>query len=240
MAIAAIVVTFSSCSDDDEKTLTVNFNGQLQEAESEYVGPKEDLPEGAFYYESTFKDPTGTVTFSHYVPVNGDYFGGGFTYTNKTDKETMDYNNSSAITGNGQNGSTYMICNADGTYLNAVITLKNSTTVKGAYFTNSTYAYLVMKNGNSFGSKVFGADDWFKVTVTGKNNGIETSSVDIYLAKDGTIVNSWIWQDLTELGMVNELNFTFDSTDKISYDGGATFYLNTPTYFCMDGLTIVQ
>lgn len=232
MAFAAIIVLSSCSDDDDEKTLVVNFNGLLPDAETEYTGPKDNLPEGAYYYESTFSDPTNTVTFSHYVPVSGDYFGGGFTYTNKTDKETHDFTNSSAITGKGQSGSTYMTCNADGTYRNAIITLKNSTTVKGAYFTNSTYGYLAMRDGGN-GAKAFGAEDWFKVIVTGRNNGAETGKAEIYLAKDGKIVNTWIWQDLTKLGTVNELTFTFDSTDTGQWG------LNTPTYFCMDGLTIV-
>lgn len=235
MAIATVVVAFSSCSEDEEKTVTVNFNGLLLEAESEYVGPREgELPENVYYYESTFNDPTNTVTFSHYATAAGDYFGGGFTYTNKTDKTTNGFTNSSAITGKGQYGDTYMTCNADGTYRYAVIKLKSSTTVKGAYFTNSTYGYLTMRDGGEFGAKVFGTDDWFKVIVTGKNKGTATSSLDIYLAKDGNIVNTWIWQDLTTLGIVDELNFSFESTDN------GQFGMNTPAYFCLDGLTIVM
>lgn len=238
MVMAATIILACSCNENEGNTdLTIRFNGLLDTPETEYVGPKTNLPDGAYYYESTFTDPTGTATFTHYVPTAGNYFGGGFTYTNKTDVQTNSYTNSSAITGGGQAGDTYLTCNADGTYRHAIITLKNAATVKGAYFTNSTYAYLTIRDGG-MGARPFETGDWFKVIVTGKMGNATTGTVDVYLAKDGNICNQWMWQDLSTLGMVDALEFSFDSTDKTSYDGGQTYYLNTPTYFCMDGMVI--
>ena len=43
-------------------------------------------------------------------------------------------------------------------------------------------------------------------------------------------VNDWTWADLSVLGTVKELTFTFDGTKKNS------FGLTTATYFCMDNL----
>ena len=231
------VVVFCGCSNDDEPTVTVtekviSFNGLLQSAESEYVGPKEgELPEGVYYYASEFQDPTQTATFTHYVPATGNYFGGGFTYTNKTDVTTMDYTNSSAITGKGFNGNTYLVCNADSYSRSAIIKFNNAVSLKGAYFTNSTYAYLVMRDGNDYGKK-FTASDWYKIIITGQKAGTKVASLDVYLAKDGKIINEWTWQDLSSLGSVDELTFAFESTDN------GQFGINTPTYFCMDALTI--
>ena len=236
MVMAATIILACSCSEENTE-LTIRFNGQLDTPETEYVGPKTNPPDGAYYYESTFTDPSGTTTFTHYVPTAGNYFGGGFTYTNKTDVLTNSYTNPSAITGRGQAGDTYLICNADGTYRHAVITFVNAATVKGAYFTNSAYAYLTMRNGG-VGARPFGTGDWFKVIVTGKMGNAATGTVDVYLAKDGNIYNQWTWHDLSALGWVDALEFSFDSTDKTSYNGGLTYYLNTPTYFCMDGMVI--
>lgn len=234
MAFTAIVVAFSSCNDDDdEKALVINFNGLLQDAESEYVGTIDPDAGQYDYTESTFTDPSGSVTFNHYTTNGGSYFGGGFTYTNKTDKETMSYTNPSAITGKGVSGNTYLVCNTDGTYRNAIITLKNSTTVKSAYFTNSTYAYLSMKNGDfSFGTQPFGDNSWFKLTITGWSGETETGSVTIDLAKGTQIVNAWILADLSSLGVVDKLTFGLTSSDNGQWG------MNTPAYFCMDALKI--
>lgn len=233
LMLTVFVLCSCSSDDDDEKVLQVSFDGLLTESETEYVGPKEGtLPEGVYYYESTFTDPTGFFTFTHYVPASGTQFGGGFTYTNKTDKETASFMNTSAITGRGQSGSTYLTSNFDTYSRKAVITLKESHVVRGAYFTNSTYAYLSMLNGDTYAKK-FTDTDWFKLTITGKLKGTETTSVDFYLAKDGKIVNTWTWVDLTSLGNVDELNFSFESTDNGQWG------INTPTYFCMDDLSII-
>lgn len=234
MAAMAAIVLLASCSDDDEpRTLTINFNGLLSEAESEYVGPKDNLPEGSYYYESTFTDPTGTCTFTHYVPTFGNAFGGGFTYTNKTDVTTPGYTNSSAITAKGVNGDTYLICNCDGYSRKGEITLKSALPVVSAYFTNATYAYLSMRDGDGY-AEPFGADDWFKVIVTGWNASDETGRVEVYLAKDGAILKDWQKADLSGLGIVDKLSFSFASTDNGQWG------MNTPAYFCMDALTFEQ
>jgi hypothetical protein len=46
------------------------------------------------------------------------------------------------------------------------------------------------------------------------------------------VLSSWSWFDLTSLGTVDRIEFSFDGSDK------GSFGLNTPAYFAMDDLTV--
>lgn len=115
--------------------------------------------------------------------------------------------------------------------------------VEGMYITNSTYTYYTIRDGNDF-SKAFGGDtgndpDYFLLTIKGYRNGeLTTDSVDFLLAdyrfsdnSQDYIVDEWEYVDLTSLGAVDSLTFTYFSTD------ANDFGLLTPTYFCVDNIT---
>ena len=87
-----------------------------------------------------------------------------------------------------------------------------------------------MRDGNPFAKK-FEEGDYFTLTATGYNKGIETNKVDIKLAEGTKLVDQWIKADLSPLGVVDQIKFTLDSSDK------GQFGIYTPTYFCMDLLT---
>lgn len=155
----------------------------------------------------------------------------GFVYSNKTDTTTPGYGNQySAVTGGGVDGSAnYGVSYHWGS---SVITFEQDSVVTGAFFTNTTYAYLAMLNGE-FPATAFGQDDWFKLTITGKNaDGVTTNAVDFYLADGTNIVNEWTWVDLADLGVVASLEFSLSSTDNDPMWG-----MNTPAYFAIDNLT---
>ncbi len=111
---------------------------------------------------------------------------------------------------------------------------------------NNTYSGLSMKNGDSWSKKfggITGMDpDWFKVTVNGfDQNNNKSGSIDIYLAdfrsSDSSkdyIVTKWTTFDLTALGKVYRLSFSFSSSDT------GTYGINTPTYVCLDNLRFVD
>ncbi|MBM4092135.1 MAG: DUF4465 domain-containing protein, partial [Planctomycetes bacterium] len=112
----------------------------------------------------------------------------------------------------------------------------------GAYFTNTTYAALSMRDGDSF-SKKFGGElgsdpDWFLLKISGLNaGGGVTGTVDFYLAdyrfadnRQDFIVDTWTWVDLSSLGEVSSLKFDLSSSD--TGDWG----MNTPAFFAMDDL----
>jgi len=119
--------------------------------------------------------------------------------------------------------------------------------IAGMYVTNNSYDYWSMMKGDTyakkFGGETGGDPDWFKLTIyavdpeTYERN--PDKKVEFYLAdfrfKDNSkdyIVKDWTWVDLSSLGEVFGLEFEFDSSDKTGD------YLNTPSYFVMDNITL--
>lgn len=182
----------------------------------------------------------------------------GFSYSNMRNNTTPGYTNQySAITRGGMyandtGGTNYAIGYVPmdyegGTYkpipikINFIDSLPHL--LSGFYITNSTYAYLSMKNGDSFAKKFGGTSgndpDYFKLIVFGKRiDNTYTDTVEFYLADyrfvDNTkdyIVDNWRWVDLQAMGEVKELFFSIESSDI------GVFGINTPAYFCVDNFT---
>jgi hypothetical protein len=171
----------------------------------------------------------------------------GFSYSNKRDTLTQSYTNEySAMTALGVNASDkYVVCYVSSYDPLPIIRLNgpaHGDSVNGFYITNSTYAYLTLKNGGGPAKKfggVSGTDpDWFALSVYGYKDGIKKSdSVLFYLAdyrfastSQDYIVKDWRWVSLTSLGMLDSLEFKMFSSDT------GAFGINNPTYFCMDNL----
>ena len=234
---ALLRVALWSCSDDDaaKANLTVSFENSLSGAEATFQGTDGE-PFGEWgYYVTSFKDPQQLAQFSHYYASWG--FGGGFTYTNTTDVSTSGFTNLSAITGKGQNGKVYLTA---ATANEVRITNLQSATYqfKGAYITNTTYAYLAMRDGNDGGSnlvKKFGADDWFKLTATGYTaSDTPLGSIDFQLAKGTDVLSSWQWFDWSAIADAAYIVFTMSSSDTNEYG------MVTPGYFCLDMVTFIE
>ena len=114
----------------------------------------------------------------------------------------------------------------------------------GASFTNTTYSALSMRDGDGFAKKFGGADgtesDFFRLTIHGYAGGLSTGTVDFYLADfrfgdsgQDYIVDEWTFVDFSALGTVDELRFSFASSDV------GAFGINTPVYFAMDDFLAV-
>lgn len=129
-------------------------------------------------------------------------------------------------------------------------------TVEGMYVTNTTYGYLAMANGDGpsrrFGYLDANGDgdyddegdydgtypDYLKLIVTGIDSaGDATDPVEFYLADfratdstDDYILNEWTYVDLSGLGEVTALEFSFAGSDV------GDFGINTPTYFALDNV----
>ncbi len=176
----------------------------------------------------------------------------GWSYSNKTDMTTAGYGNQySAITGGGQGGSSnYGVSFVSSWAATLPRALPESggsgQLITGGWFTNTTYAYLSMRDGDSIAKKFGGTTgndpDWFLLTLYGLNSDLERTGnqVDFYLAdyrfEDNSqdyIVNNWRWVDLNSLGNVCGLEFSLSSSDMGQYG------MNTPAYFAMDGLVVV-
>ena len=165
----------------------------------------------------------------------------GFAFSNTTDITTAGYGNQySAITGKGfDQSANYAVCYPSPS-AELGITLPGK--ISGFYVTNSTYAYLSMKNGDAFAKK-FGGEagndpDYFKLMIeTTDANGQSVDTLDFYLAdfrsadnsKD-YILNNWTWVDLSEMKLTGNLRFSLSSSDN------SFGFMNTPGYFCMDDL----
>lgn len=185
----------------------------------------------------------------------------GWAVSNQTDTTTPGYGNQfSAITGTGADGTDqYGVCFASNWSNNRVFIDPGSYFIN-AQFTNTTYAYYSMLNGDSF-AKPFGADtaangtidgtngeDWFLLTIYGLDvdslhNG---DSVNFYLADyrfandaDDYIVDTWETVDLSIFagngvgGYAAGLDFVLTSSDTTGGWGS-----NTPAYFAMDRLVL--
>ena len=164
----------------------------------------------------------------------------GFAVSATTDTKTAGWGNQySAITGKGVAGSAGYAVGYTGSGKSQIL-LKKSV-VSGFYISNSTYAYLSMKNGDDYSKKFGGASgadpDWFKLTVEGYTDIEYTGHIDFYLAdfrssnsSEDYIVNDWRWLDLSALGEVSRLEFSLSSSD------AGMWGMNTPAYFVMDNL----
>lgn len=224
----------------------------------------EDLafPSGADHWSGSYPSDgeggTGaTETFTSrgvafHTFSDGDwYFWNGFAYSRATDSTTPGYGNQfSSITGSGAGGSgAYAIGNV-GISLSPRLTLTQPTMLAGAYFTNTTYAFLSLRDGDLFAhplgddpataSREASYPGWFTLVVTGLDTQSQPTGravLDLadYRQPDGNpaghLVSDWVWLDLSALGIVSSVEFGIDASD-----GG----LGWPQYFALDNLTLAQ
>lgn len=146
--------------------------------------------------------------------------------------------------GGGVDGSKNFLVAFNSGSSQATITFEQSTSLRGMYITNTTYAYFAVADGidsedgsTNFVKGPFADDDFFQVTVKGLDaTGTLTGSSDFWLAdfRDGKsdVVSNWTWMDLSGLGEVSSLAFDMSSSDV------GQFGMNTPAYFAIDNLTL--
>lgn len=201
--------------------------------------------------------PGEDVGFAHgdayfpcvYDTAWGGLWNGGFSYSNMSDSTTPGYMNQwSAIAAVGEDSSigyaVYWHGYGPTNYVKITDTAALGDTVLGFHITNTTYAYINMRDGGFVGKKFGGTpnvdEDWYRLTVYGYlNDNMKADTVDFYLADfrftDSTqdyIVRDWQWVDLTPLGNVDSITFALNSTDTV---GG--FGMNNPAYFAIDNFT---
>lgn len=241
LMMGCVFVSCDKDNGDDVKSYTLSMS--LSKADSIYLGTDKTKSYGDssyLYYEQA-------ITIDPFVLTHSftDYgFGEGFTYTSGTDKTTPGFFNISAITAKGVKSNAYFTANAGGYGLVAEITFKDGKAynAKECYVTNSTYAYLAIKDQNDGNPtpmvKPWTKDDKFTLTITGYNGNDKTASVDFLLADGLNIVDTWQQVDLKKLGKVTKIQFSMSSTDESVY--GDIAYMNTPSYFCLDQLTVTE
>jgi len=231
---AAVVMLFAQLT---KSQTTIDFEDLTLPADSFWNGA--DLS-GGFETEGVF--------FVNYYDTSWGAWS-GFAYSNMTDTVTAGFTNQySTAAGEGYDGSSnfalmYVSPYNAGNYLKITGDYENGSVVEGFYVTNNTYAYISMRDGDTYAKKFGGDDgndpDWFKLTVYGYLNGIFTGEAGFYLADyrfadndSDYIVTDWKWFDLSGLGTVDSLVFALSSSDTGQYG------MNTPAYFCMDNLIL--
>ena len=221
-----------------------NFNGEMPYDDKPVTFASfENMNLGSqgFYNGSDKKGGFASGNFRFFNDYTADWDSwSGFAASTKTDATTPGYTNQySAITGKGVAGSVgYAVA-----YPNPVSTIAfKDTVVSGLYVTNSTYAYLSMKNGDVYAKKFGGESgndpDWLLLTIQGFDSaGNSTGEVNVNLAdfaysnnSNDYILNIWKWVNLKNLGRISKLEFSLRSTDNSNWG------MNTPGYFCIDNL----
>ena len=221
LAPMCLALIFVACtSEPDVKTVIVDF---------------ENVKVNSLGISDSTSFKSGICEFSL---IDGQFWNGGIVCSSKQDSVTAGYENQySAITAKGAaSSSKYGVVYAPGSF--AVLPVAGElVTIKSIMLTNSTYAYKDMKYGSQFGKK-FSTGDWFKVIITGYRDGNTTGTVEYYLSdfRNGNtfMLKNWEKVDLSSLGSVDKITFTFDSTDK---SGG---WLNTPSYACIDNIEFTE
>jgi hypothetical protein len=187
---------------------------------------------------------SGGVSFANLFGI--DSYGGfnyeywnGFAYSNVVNTTDPAFTNQYAsYPGGGYQSSTYAVAHVlyDGD--SATLSLPGPASVTGFQIANTTYSALTMRDGDQYGfSAPLPPGGWFATTATGKLGGGVTGTATYYLAdlRGDTppgILASWDWFELSGLGVVDSIEFTFSGSDT------GTFGLNTPAYFAMDTLTV--
>ena len=171
-------------------------------------------------------------------------FWSGWSISSITDNETPGFTNEySAITGTGNNESTtYAVSFESGQ--NKLYVNEGPQIIEGMHITNSTFAFLSMRDGDAFAKKFGGAigddPDFFLLTIDGYLAGetIDTS-IEFYLAdyrfddnSQDFLIDEWTFIDLSAFGEVDSLGFQLTSSDN------GEFGMNTPSYFCIDDVQL--
>ncbi|MFO8014380.1 MAG: DUF4465 domain-containing protein [Phycisphaerae bacterium] len=238
-AVAAMGLAAGSAGADQ----VADFDDLALPPESHWNG-RTDPDAGGFVSGPAFF--SNAYTYDDFV---GMAFWGGWAYSNVTDNTTPGYMNQfSAKPGTAHTGDNYGIGYID-TYNNLMPTITFDDPVQplSAQVTNTTYAYFDMLGGSGFSKAFGGADgtdpDWFLLTITGRDSGGVTGTVEVRLADfrepdaaDDCILDDWTAVDLTPLREVTSMTFALASSDTDTIQD--VDYMNTPAYFAMDTLTV--
>ncbi len=170
------------------------------------------------------------------------YWYKGFALSNVVNDTTAGYLNTYAtFAGKGADVSkNYLI--SDNINGNSGVKLPSNIQLVSLAITNSTYAALSMKKGDSMSRKFTGKNkDFLKVWIRGYTSGKVKDSVDVYLANfqyadssQNFIQKDWKIVNLSTLVSVDSLSFRMQSSDNGL--GG----MNTPAYFTIDNIKFTK
>lgn len=248
MALSMVAMSvMTGCSDDPDSTKKIDFT---------LLG---DVYNEQGYWNKCYDTDVNNVnvagfSFSHSASVSvwdgvTYYSWNGFCPSISSDKKDHSSDNWteyqwSAVTGRGvKSGAPYMVAmwdvaeDASSVPGNPSCCIRRvdgkSFRISSLSVTNSSYGYYVMKQGSAF-SKPFGKSDWFTLHIHGVSDGSVSATIDVDLASDGNILDTWKSVDLSALGDVDMIYFTMTSSDTGQWG------MNNPAYFCLDGIEVFR
>ena len=195
-----------------------------------------------------------SVTFPNkFTQGDGFHFWSGWSYSNVTQQLPGDFENQyMAWPGGGASGSAkYGVAFVGGDPAPTLMLPAGFMPVS-MQVTNTTYAGIVIQNGNAF-SRKFGDNpatpgivetnhpDYFKLTIRGSDAAdqpvglpIEVYLADYRFANDAQdfVLREWMPVNLSSLGGAAKLTFDLETTDV------GQFGSNTPFYFALDNLVL--
>lgn len=215
----------------------------------EYALPVDSFANGATLrangeFDLGSPESNGLALRHSFTEFNGAFFWSDWAISNTTDTTDGTFlNDVSAFTGQGVDGSdNYAVAFGNTRMFENSLAQPIAYVFEEIYVTNTTYAALVIRDGNQFSDRfggVTGTDpDFFTVTFRGYLNGrASADSVTVYLADfrsddpaDDYILDEWLAVDLTSLGQVTEVKLRFASSDVNA------FGILTPTYVAVDDI----
>lgn len=240
--VAAVVCTavFTSCSQEDNPNpqpvkKVISFENATLNADGYFCGDETGTPFdnwGSTGYACQYQELGATFPVN-YTPAW--YSWSGFAISNRTATTfaslTPDQFNN--VTGKAKSGKNFCVV-----YPWAEsIEFDKAVTLKGFWYTNSSYTANAYENGDGLTPGKFGADDWFKCILypIPADGSLSGARYEIDLAMDGDYVKEWKYCDLSKVDAfknISSISFGFDGTRKNDYG------LTTPTYICIDDIEI--
>ena len=219
--VAALALTFAACNPNEPEQLAVADFENLELA-----------PESSLHFDQTLPFISGGFEFMQEVSFWGTtaYFYGNVP-TNKTSNEYKgDYDNDKSASGGAHSGNNFVVWTASYNGSDG-ITLVKPAVVPGFYVNNTPWVVDAILHGDgmsSDGSAPFGANDFFKLTITGTKADGSKAEVIVDLAKGTEYIKDWTYVDLSSLGKISSLKFALSSSKNNEYG------MTTPAYFALD------
>ncbi len=238
--VAAVVCTavFTSCTKEDNPTpqpakKVISFESATLNADGYWIGNTDGekyQSYGSDAYACNYVEQG--VTFPvNLIPAWGSWSGFAVSSRTETGYQNMTPDQYNNITGRAHSGSNFCIVQPYGETIQL-----NGATVKGFWYTNSSWVVDAILNGDGMTPGKFEQNDWFKcVLYPTPVNGMGGARYEIDLAKDGDYVKEWKYCDLSNVDAfknLQEISFAFEGTKK--NDWGIT----TPAYICIDDMEI--
>lgn len=233
--VAALALTFAACNNNEPEQEAAVIVAGFEEAA---ISPAE--AESVFEYttDGTYALESGSFKVDQCVAYGGTYtYAGIVSNITSNTYNAGDYshtNTCKSAAGGAYEGSNYIVWYEDSYNPGASIKLTEPAQVPGMYICNTPWVVDAILNGDGMsadGGAPFGDDDYLTLTISGYLAGSAVNAqVNVDLAKGKEYIKDWTYVDLSELGKIDEMKFSFTGSKQNSSG------LTSPTYIAIDNL----